>query len=131
MSLFPIRNIPLTGIKFVVNLVENTKTFQAFDARLMETPFPGCEKHKFKSDEYYECYGQHYSQTIWHYSGTCAMGKKGSKNAVLNSELQVIGIENLRIMDASVMPTGKIKFPKFIALTKHMNVLIFFESCFG
>lgn len=89
-----------------MNLVENTKTFQAFDAHLIETPFPGCEMYTFKSDAYFECYGQHFSQTIWHYSGTCAMGKRGSKDAVLNSELQVIGIENLRVMDASVMPSG-------------------------
>lgn len=91
-----------------MNLVENSKTFQAFDARLIETPFPGCEKHAVKSDAYYECYARHFSQTIWHYSGTCAMGKPGDRNAVLNSELEVIGIENLRVMDASVMPTGNI-----------------------
>lgn len=97
----------MVGIKLTVDLVEKSKTFQAFDARLIDTPFPGCEKHIMKSDAYYECYARHFSQTIWHYSGTCAMGKKGSKDAVLNSELQVIGIENLRVMDASVMPTGK------------------------
>lgn len=97
------------GMKFAVNLVENTKTFQAFDARLIETPFPGCEEHTLKSDAYYECYARHFSQTIWHFSGTCAMGKKGSKDAVVNSELQVIGVENLRVMDASVMPTGNVR----------------------
>lgn len=107
-SNFEEKNYLPTGIKFLVNLVENTKTFQAFDARLIETHFPGCEKHTLKSDAYYECYAQQFSQSIWHYSGTCAMGKKGSKDAVLNSELQVIGVENLRVMDASVMPTGNV-----------------------
>lgn len=95
-----------SGIKLTVDLIENSKTFQAFDTRLIDTPFPGCEKYKIRSDAYYECYARHWSQTIWHYSGTCAMGKQGSKDAVLNSELQVIGVENLRVMDASIMPTG-------------------------
>ncbi|XP_037035314.1 glucose dehydrogenase [FAD, quinone]-like isoform X2 [Bradysia coprophila] len=92
------------SIKFIVNFIENSKTFQAFDARLLETPFPGCEKHAIKSDAYYECYARQFTQSIWHYSGTCAMGATGDKDAVLNSELQVIGVENLRVMDASVMP---------------------------
>ena len=38
-------------------------------------------------------------QTIYHPVGTCAMG------AVVDSELRVLGLEGLRVVDASVMPT--------------------------
>ncbi|XP_063894653.1 ecdysone oxidase [Helicoverpa armigera] len=49
--------------------------------------------------EYWECYALGMSATMWHYSGTCAMG------SVVDSTLKVKGIDNLRVVDASVMPT--------------------------
>jgi choline dehydrogenase len=39
------------------------------------------------------------SQTLYHPVGTCAMG------SVVDSELRVNGVEALRVVDASVMPT--------------------------
>jgi choline dehydrogenase len=41
--------------------------------------------------------------TYFHPVGTCAMGS--GKEAVVDSELRVRGVEGLRIADASVMPT--------------------------
>ena len=41
--------------------------------------------------------------TIYHYCGTCAMGKVGE--AVVDPELRVNGLSKLRVADASVMPT--------------------------
>ena len=42
---------------------------------------------------------RHNSRTIFHPVGTCAMG------AVVDAELRVHGVESLRVVDASVMPT--------------------------
>ena len=39
------------------------------------------------------------AQTVYHPTSTCAMG------SVVDSELRVQGVENLRVVDASVMPT--------------------------
>ena len=36
--------------------------------------------------------------TMYHPVGTCSMGK------VVNSQLKVFGVENLRVADASIMP---------------------------
>ena len=41
--------------------------------------------------------------TVYHAIGSCRMGI--DNNAVVNSELKVNGIQNLRIADASIMPT--------------------------
>lgn len=43
--------------------------------------------------------------TVYHPAGTCKMGAADDKKAVTNSRLQVKGILNLRIADASVFPT--------------------------
>jgi choline dehydrogenase len=42
--------------------------------------------------------------TIFHPVGTCKMGRAGDRMAVVDSELRVIGVAGLRVIDASVMP---------------------------
>ena len=43
--------------------------------------------------------------TIFHPVGTCKMGRSEDPMAVVDSELRVIGVDRLRVVDASVMPT--------------------------
>ncbi|MBL8325716.1 MAG: choline dehydrogenase [Rubrivivax sp.] len=43
--------------------------------------------------------------TIFHPSGTCAMGPNAADGAVVDARLRVHGIERLRVVDCSVMPT--------------------------
>jgi choline dehydrogenase len=43
--------------------------------------------------------------TIFHPVGTARMGPDGDMNAVLDGRLRVRGVERLRVVDASVMPT--------------------------
>ncbi|OHC68977.1 MAG: choline dehydrogenase [Rhodocyclales bacterium RIFCSPLOWO2_02_FULL_63_24] len=43
--------------------------------------------------------------TIFHPTCTCAMGSASDPNAVVDSELRVLGIGRLRVVDASIMPT--------------------------
>jgi choline dehydrogenase len=42
--------------------------------------------------------------TIFHPVGTCKMGRAGDPSAVVDSQLRVIGVRGLRVIDASVMP---------------------------
>ena len=51
-----------------------------------------------EDDNYWECFARHLTMSMYHPTGTCAMGK------VVDNELRVIGVDNLRIVDASVMP---------------------------
>ncbi|KZF20175.1 GMC oxidoreductase [Xylona heveae TC161] len=42
--------------------------------------------------------------TVYHASCTCAMGQADDENAVVDSKARVIGVENLRVVDASSFP---------------------------
>ena len=42
---------------------------------------------------------------IWHASGTCRMGDPRDPTAVCDGEGRVVGVDGLRVCDASVMPT--------------------------
>jgi choline dehydrogenase-like flavoprotein len=41
---------------------------------------------------------------MFHVAGTCAMGGEDDPVAVVDSRCRVRGMENLRVIDASVMP---------------------------
>jgi choline dehydrogenase len=43
--------------------------------------------------------------TIFHPVGTCRMGTTDDPGAVVDNRLRVIGVDGLRVVDASVMPT--------------------------
>ena len=61
---------------------------------------PGKDAHtKAQLEEYV----RNVASTVWHPVGTCKMGIDDM--SVVNQDLSVIGIEGLRVADASVMPT--------------------------
>ena len=41
---------------------------------------------------------------FWHACGTCRMGAANDSRSVVDPDCRVIGIEGLRVVDASVMP---------------------------
>jgi choline dehydrogenase len=56
-----------------------------------------------QSDEAIRAYIRQTGDTIFHPVGTCKMGH--DRLAVVNSQLQVHGVQGLRVVDASIMPT--------------------------
>jgi choline dehydrogenase len=45
------------------------------------------------------------ADSIYHAAGTCRMGPASDRDAVVDSELRVHGVDGLRVADASIMPT--------------------------
>ncbi|TGV64768.1 alanine-phosphoribitol ligase, partial [Mesorhizobium sp. M00.F.Ca.ET.149.01.1.1] len=61
---------------------------------------PGAKR---TSEEDLRSYGREWSKTDFHPAGTCKMGS--DEMAVVDTDLKVRGIDGLRVIDASIMPT--------------------------
>jgi len=67
-----------------------------------EELYPGKD---VQSDDEIDAWIRKHAETIYHPVGTCKMGAAGDDMAVVDAELKVRGVEGLRVVDASVMPT--------------------------
>ena len=101
------------GIKAAIAVGE-TASMKRFGSRFHRKPVPGCTDHEIFTDDYWECVARQYTMTIYHMSGSAKMGPAGDQFAVVDHELKVHGIQGLRVIDASIMPTipsGNINAP--------------------
>lgn len=73
---------------------------KAFDSIRGDEIAPGA---KLRTDADLEHFVRHTAATTWHPAGTCKMGI--DEMAVVDPFLKVYGIEGLRVVDASVMPS--------------------------
>jgi choline dehydrogenase len=68
--------------------------------------YRGAELHPgpaAKDDAALRAHISKFTETLYHPVGTCKMGNDSA--AVVDSELRVHGVEGLRVVDASIMPT--------------------------
>lgn len=86
----------VAAIKLTRQLLHNS----AFDEFRVAEIAPGAD---VTSDEALVDYIRSTGSTVWHPVGTCKMGTDSM--AVVDPELRVHGIEGLRVVDASIMPT--------------------------
>lgn len=86
-------------------MTQTCSILRSLNATLNPNEIPGCAHLKWLSDDFWRCMARHYTQTIYHPVGTCKMGPPTDKYAVVDTYLKVYGVKNLRVVDASIMPT--------------------------
>ena len=83
-----------------VKLARKLAAAKAFDAYRGVEMLPGPDA---QDDAALRGHIERYAATLYHPVGTCKMGNDAM--SVVDSELRVHGMEGLRVVDASVMPT--------------------------
>ena len=89
----------------VIKALVNTETLKRHGMRLHHFDIPGCRHAKPDTEEYWECNVRHVTTSLFHACGTARMGPADDSRAVVDSRLKVHGIDRLRVIDASIMPT--------------------------
>ena len=93
------QGIAAQSLRIVRRIISGTQTMQRYSPEEF-VPGPG-----FQSEEELVKAAGNVGTTIFHPVGTCRMGRADDPAAVVDPDLKVRGIERLRVIDASIMPT--------------------------
>lgn len=91
------------GVYQSIDLMK-AKALLCYNITLDTTPVVGCENIAFNTDSYWKCALSRIGGPAEHPVGTCKMGPESDPSAVVDPELRVHGVENLRVIDAAIMP---------------------------
>ena len=113
------RYVAAQGLKLVRKIMLDTETFKKYET---EEYRPGLH---IEDDEALVKAGSDHTQTIFHPVGTCKMGK--DESAVVSEKLRVHGVQNLRVIDASIMPnitSGNTNAPTIMIAEKGADMIL-------
>jgi choline dehydrogenase len=113
------RYVAALGLKIIRKIMLDTKTFKKYEP---EEYRPGI--HIQDNEELVKA-ASDYAQTIFHPVGTCKMGN--DNHSVVNDELKVHGIKNMRVIDASIMPnitSGNTNAPTIMIAEKGSDMIL-------
>ena len=92
------KRVVVAGLKLSRRLMHSKALSHYFDYEV----YPGIVK---QSDEELLQVARERGTTTYHQMGTCRMGPKSDPTAVVDDNLNVYGLKNIRVIDASIMPT--------------------------
>ncbi|OCT58656.1 choline dehydrogenase, mitochondrial [Xenopus laevis] len=79
-----------------------------------------------QSDKEIDAFIRQKSDTAYHPSCTCKMGQPSDSRSVVDPHMKVIGVENLRVVDASIMPSivsGNLNAPTIMIAEKASDMI--------
>ena len=97
LSHYQDQEVMVRGLKIIRKLLNSTSMAKYLEVETV----PGQE---IQSDEDLLDFCKKFGSTCYHLVGTAKMGSANDPNAVVSPQLKVHGLENLRIIDSSVMP---------------------------
>ncbi|UOM33309.1 GMC family oxidoreductase [Acuticoccus sp. I52.16.1] len=92
------RRVIIAGVRWTRRLME-TKAMAPYLVGL-ESPGP-----EVTSDDEILAYAKRLGSTVFHFISSCRMGPASDPNAVVGADLKVHGLDGLRVVDASIMPS--------------------------
>jgi choline dehydrogenase len=101
-----------------VRLTREIFAQEAFDRYRGREIQPGAQT---TSDEAIDAFIRAKVESAYHPCGTCRMGRADDPMAVVDGETRVIGIDRLRVVDSSIMPsitTGNLNAPTIMLAEK-------------
>ena len=113
------RDIAAKSLKIVRKIMLESETFKKYQT---EEYRPGA--HITDNEELVKA-GSEHTQTIFHPVGTCKMGR--DDDSVVDEELKVRGLQNLRVVDASIMPnitSGNTNAPTIMIAEKASDMIL-------
>ncbi|MEZ4850649.1 MAG: GMC oxidoreductase, partial [Bacteroidia bacterium] len=108
----------VAGYKIAMNIIKTEAFKPYFDGYFL----PGKE---LLTDEEIADHIIHHFQTLYHPTGTCKMGSDNM--AVVDDQLRVHGVQNLRVVDASIMPQivrGNTHAPVMMIAEKAVDLIL-------
>jgi choline dehydrogenase len=108
----------MTEMRACVRLTREIFAQAAFDPYRGREIQPGAD---VRSDEQIDAFVRAKVETAYHPSCSCRMGRSDDPMAVVDRDARVIGVEGLRVVDSSIMPsitTGNLNAPTFMLAEK-------------
>lgn len=122
-SSFCVSDIDVWEFRQCIKLSREIFAQKAFDAFRGAEVQPGPE---VQSDADIDAFIRKKADSAYHPSCTCKMGSPSDPMAVLDSETRVLGLERLRVVDASIMPSivsGNLNAPTIMMAEKAADII--------
>ncbi|KAJ8924237.1 hypothetical protein NQ315_007029, partial [Exocentrus adspersus] len=97
--------ILVDGVRIIQRLANSSVLRTKYGMELSKEEYGDCEeKHGYDTDAFWNCAVRYYTGPENHQASSCRMGPSSDPTAVVNNQLEVHGIDGIRVMDASAMP---------------------------
>ncbi len=94
-----------TALVLLIGISQLQQVFREEPLASMVEEFIICDPNVHNTTEQIKGCIKRMFQTLYHPTSTCMMGRNDDPSAVVDSRLRVRGIQRLRVVDASIMPS--------------------------